>query len=156
MADFTLPTIGSKVRVTLDWSDAYKGAAVNVRRVYTYEGLVIESESYDDPGTFRLWVPEDRYMQQKVIYPRWMSKFEVLENIEDLVMNSDKPMAVVLEEKLKPLNEVTHHLVKGSKGNNYTVTQHGDSLSCDCMAGQHGRRCKHVDEVRMRVSSQKG
>lgn len=156
MVAFTMPSIGSKVRVTLDFSEHYKGAAVNVRRKYTHEGLIIESETYDDPGTFRLWVPEDRYHPQKVIYPNLISAFQVLENIEDMVMNSDKPMAVVLEEKLKPLNEVTHHLVKGSKGNNYTVVEHGGTFSCDCMAGQRGKRCKHVDEVRMRINSPKG
>jgi uncharacterized Zn finger protein len=34
-------------------------------------------------------------------------------------------------------------LVNGSHGGQYTVLVHADRLACNCLAGQHGRVCKH-------------
>ncbi len=145
-----IPAVGLRARVTVDWTRHYIGAAVNVRRKYTYEGTVIESESYDDPNTFRLYVPEDYWFPQKVIPMDWVSELHTLDTAESQVMNSDSPMAFVSRETQKPSTDIKTHLVKGSKGNNYTVTEQGNSMTCDCLAGQHGRRCKHVQEVMLR------
>ena len=37
-------------------------------------------------------------------------------------------------------------IVTGSKGDSYTVTVSGSRWTCTCLAGQHGRQCKHVKE----------
>ena len=34
--------------------------------------------------------------------------------------------------------------VKGSKGDIYNGTRNGDRWTCDCVAGQFGRSCRHV------------
>jgi len=38
--------------------------------------------------------------------------------------------------------------VAGSKGASYLVSRRGGRWSCDCLAGAHGRACKHVAGIK--------
>ena len=38
-------------------------------------------------------------------------------------------------------------LVNGSHGSQYVVLVHADRLECSCLAGQHGKVCKHRASV---------
>jgi hypothetical protein len=134
---FQAPAIGARIRVTTEWAEYLKIAAVNVQRAHTYEGIVIPSEDHDAPGTFRLHVREHYYFPRKVIP---LERVIALETIE-----------AAPETYEEPAKKWVCHTVTGSKGNIYTVTQEDDTFSCDCIAGQRGRKCKHIEEVRLKV-----
>ena len=40
-------------------------------------------------------------------------------------------------------NGARFFLVNGSHGSQYVVLVHRDRLECNCLAGQHGKVCKH-------------
>ena len=42
--------------------------------------------------------------------------------------------------------------VAGSKGKVYTVERKGDHWSCNCVAGSFGKTCKHVTEMKEKIS----
>jgi len=43
--------------------------------------------------------------------------------------------------------------VKGSKGNKYTVTKRGSRWECECRGFQFRRDCKHIENLKILLSS---
>jgi len=68
---------------------------------------------------------------------------EVPENttFEDL----DRYMVVAKRPDASPVAEVRTYDVVGSKGDTYTVTDHGGTWTCTCPGFGWRRKCKHVE-----------
>lgn len=59
-----------------------------------------------------------------------------------------------LERPKETVVEVIRHSVPSSSGRStHTVTQRGNSLSCDCVGYTYRRTCKHVKKIAQEVSS---
>jgi hypothetical protein len=124
--DHRIPPIGSKIEVltrsSFKWMNDY-------RRPTT--GVVAKSNSWDPPGTFRL-------------YPVAHHKWDSIINPENIVSLR------ILDEEAGSDVKLTANVVEvlGSKGDVYIVTLDGDKASCNCVAGGFGRHCKHVDKAK--------
>jgi len=76
---------------------------------------------------------------QKYLMPGWIP-------VEDSTTFSDV-------EHINPYkSNIETFAIKGSSGNNYTVTKRGSELSCDCPAGKFRGKCKHMDQVKNNIS----
>ena len=60
----------------------------------------------------------------------------------------DQYMVVAKREGVQPLAEVRTYDVEGSKGNRYTVTDHGGTWTCTCAGFGWRRKCRHITEVK--------
>jgi hypothetical protein len=72
---------------------------------------------------------------KKYLLPGWIQ-------VDDDITLSDV-------EHIKPLKKnVQEFIVKGSKGNLYTVKKRGNSFICDCPAGKFRGICKHMNKIK--------
>tara|TARA_B100000941_G_scaffold254540_1_gene202782 strand:- start:174 stop:665 length:492 start_codon:yes stop_codon:yes gene_type:complete len=60
----------------------------------------------------------------------------------------DRYMVVRQRSDTSPVAEVRTYDVEGSKGNTYTVTDHGGTWTCTCAGFGWRRKCRHIREVR--------
>lgn len=141
------PRMGQNVRVTSDWSRYLEGFAHWVPRINVHEGIVIESASYDELGTFRL-LTKDKFDPIKVVCMEYVTSIEPIPGAPQGVPSlPEKPGTVVAAPAPDNATEPQSYAVKGSKGNEYVVTRTGKHFECTCPAGQFGRYCKHVKQV---------
>lgn len=121
---FAKPAVGQVVSVTTQY-----GEQKNV-----YENLpVLKSEKWDDPNTFRIPAVNEPYITQRVI---------TLKSVVHLEVNGNAGDQQNVETGVKV------YILKGSKGNEYTVTQTGDNYSCTCPHHVYRRAtCKHITAV---------
>ena len=138
-----IPPNGTKVRVhtryTIDWMNKYNRPI---------EGVVTDSNSWDPPGTLRLF-PVSHHKGESVISIERICGVEVIEEQSDSTDNNR-----TLEMPSTGQTELQTFEVKGSKDNIYIVKAQGSRFSCNCVAGSFGRACKHVREVQSRLIQQ--
>jgi len=133
----TKPEVGSKVEILSDRSASMRGYASNVPRKHSLVGTVIASEAWVDDNSFTLYTGTPGFPKSVVS----MHLVTQLKYLDDTVGGEAK-------EKAPDVN-IESFLVPGSTGNTYTVTHHGDLWECTCVAGQHGRLCKHVTAAKL-------
>lgn len=76
---------------------------------------------------------------QKYLMPGWIP-------VEDDITFSDV-------EHINPYkSSMETFTVEGSSGNKYTVTKRGNNISCDCPAGKFRGKCKHIDQIKNKIS----
>ena len=117
------------MRVTTRWPNAWL-FATSPWQDNTYEGVVVRSNAWDQPDTFKLQVAN-------AAHPTPIIK---LSRVHKLEFVSGEGKAV--SDTVKSIK------VAGSKGNVYTVTKVGDQWSCTCTGFQYRKACKHLDEAR--------
>ena len=123
------PTVGSVVRVTTRWpnENLYSKAEWKDN---VYEGVVVRSNAWDQPDTFKIQV-DNPYHPNPIIPLGRVHKLEILSGGTTAVND-----------------EVKMFTVAGSKGQTYTVTKTGSQWTCTCPGFQFRKACKHLDEAR--------
>lgn len=132
---FAIPAVGSQIEVEignpLPMSARFSGMPDST----VYRGTVLKPLSWIDPDDFCLStdIPESpiRILDSKLIRSL---RF----------VNGTEPVVTKVEEKPK----VRVWTIDGSKGNVYTVTLNGGKFGCNCVAGQFGRHCRHIDQAK--------
>lgn len=137
------PRIGSWVRVTTSFAD-YRRTFARTRPTdsHTYVGKVMESQDWEREGTFAL-LTNDPKMRIKTIEMSRVTALETLRAAEVHAQTEGAFHATMREEKA---DDRTFE-IKGSKGNTYVVVKSKFNWKCNCVAGERGRRCKHVEEA---------
>lgn len=129
-----LPQIGSKVRITTDWSQYKAGFAAYLPRMSVTEGVVVEPESWEYNDVIAVATGNPSFPVSSVPINR-ITNIEYLDGAESQ------------RERKDVLNTAKVYQIPGSKGTTYTVTIDGKNHSCTCVAGQFGRSCKHVKQA---------
>jgi len=125
----TKPNIGSVVKVTTRRPNEWI-LSTDKWRYNVHEGVVVRSNAWDQPDTFKLQVDN----------PMHPNPIIALHNVHEIVYVSGEGSAV--SDSIKSIT------VKGSKGNVYTVTKVGGQWQCTCPGYQFRKACKHLDEAR--------
>jgi hypothetical protein len=95
-----------------------------------HEGVVVRSNAWDQPGTFKMQVAD----------PNHPNPIIPLHRVHELKFISGEGSTV--DSTIKTIK------VQGSKGNVYTVTKVGDQWNCTCTGFMYRKACKHLDEAR--------
>ena len=127
---YAMPRVGSLVRVTTKFKNhvLYRTGEYTLN---TYVGTVGSTHKLLAPNSFVLSTPDTPYFPKREIN---LSNVVTLDYL-------DGTCAEQVES-----NDQTW-IVKGSKGNSYTVTRIGNKLNCTCTGFQFRRKCKHLDVV---------
>lgn len=132
---YGIPEVGKLIEVEmgnpLPMSARYRGMPDST----VYNGTVLKSFNWINPDDFCLSTndPESpvRILDSKLI--------RTIRYVDGTA-----PVAATVEEK----PQVRVWTIEGSKGNVYTVTLNHGKFGCNCVAGQFGRHCKHVDQAK--------
>jgi hypothetical protein len=128
MKTLKLPDLGSRVRVVTRHKEIYIHATSPWRDT-TFEGVVVPSNKWDQPSTFKLHTGN----------PDWPDSVISIDNVHDIkYLTGQAGRAVNVGTK--------SWTVTGSKGDVYTVTQTGTRWNCTCSGFQFRKACKHVKE----------
>lgn len=129
MKRYGKPTVGSEVEVTTKWKNIWLFAK-EPWEYHTVRGVVRPSNYWDAPNTFKITTGI-------AIYPEAIVPLDKIVSIKYFKGKPGKTIAA--DSKIK--------LVKGSKGNVYTVTKTGNKYSCTCPGFTFRRSCKHLKEI---------
>ena len=160
------PKIGQEVEVIIDETESIRTSLVWRPDKSIIVGKVVASEDYDAPRTFRVAaknhsipvpiIPMHRVIGFKVIGS------EINQATLDTSIQQEKDAVAflsALEARKVSLDpdapipiSATEYKVTGSKGDLYTVKKVGDRWKCSCIAGLHGKHCKHSKKVEALVS----
>lgn len=122
-----IPNIGSKIRIKV--RDSFGPRMIPPRADHRfYEGTVVAKHKWLDPSYFCMTGDKD--------YPVRSIKADNILDIEYI-----EGSGTVLR------NDVKSWTVKGSKGNEYTVTQTGTKFHCTCPGFTFRHTCKHTAET---------
>lgn len=132
---FAIPEVGKQIEVEMGnpipMSARYRGMPDST----VYQGTVLKPLTWIDTDDFCLStdIPESpiRILDSKLIRA---------------IRYVDSTAPVTTQVKEKP--KVRVWTIDGSKGNVYTVTLNGSKFTCNCVAGQFGRHCKHVNKAK--------
>ena len=125
------PTIGTQVKVVLDYSDYYKLHPSYVSRIETVDGTVIPSLKSDSPNSFRI--------QTKTR----IALIELDKTVKSIMVNNEN---FKVETPKYQENKRTFDVK--SKGNIYHVVVIGDKFECDCTGFGFRKACKHSNAVK--------
>jgi hypothetical protein len=122
-----VPTVGSKIRVRMSYSQGPKmfPPSASFRE---YQGEVIKPYKWLSDRQFCM--TGDNEMPVRVI---------TVNLVEDIQLLAGKFATVNTQAKV--------YTVAGSKGNSYTVTSNGRGWDCTCSGFQFRKQCKHVSEL---------
>jgi hypothetical protein len=131
---FSKPEIGKHLTVTTKYDR--KGFAANVTSTHTKSGVVIKSEHYDDPDTFRL-ATGDRSFPFSVV---------PLDHVTEILYEDGSKG----ETHTQKVITVSAWEVKSDsrKGGSYTVTRDGNHYSCTCLGFQYRKSCRHIIKIK--------
>ena len=137
-----IPANGTRVRVwmkfTIEWMNHYNRPV---------EGVIADSNSWDPPGTFRLF-PSGNRMGESVVSLERVESLEILEACPD-AQSGERTLQVPSTGQ----TGIEFFEVKGSKGDIYLVKAEGSTFTCNCVAGGFGRVCKHIREIQEKIKS---
>lgn len=150
MTNFKKPAVGTWVKVTTDYSAYKRNFSWINQRKFEIVGKVVESNSWDAEGSFNL-LTTDPNMPIKTIELKFVV---ALEQVRAQLVHHQTQNAF---KKVLTENRETDRVfeIKGSRGNDYVVTKSGFTWSCNCIAGERGRRCKHVAEAQLKLKAEK-
>ena len=105
---------------------------------FWYRGHILKSKTWMSPNQFCLSTDDPE------------APFRILDQDRILDMRFvDGREAEQVEIKEKPKFQIWQ--VNGSKGEVYNVTINEDKWSCDCIAGQFNRSCRHVKKIQEEI-----
>lgn len=128
MKTFSVPQVGSKVRVTIRTKETYY-FSTNPWRDTVLEGAVVHPNKWDKPDNFKLFTGNPEF-------PNSVINIGFVHSIEYIEGNPGKAIN----------NDTRTWSVNGSKGDSYTVSQFGTKWSCTCSGFQFRQYCKHVKD----------
>jgi hypothetical protein len=128
---FTIPAIGSKVRVTFRFPDSYVKATSEFIDT-TLEGIVLPNHKQAYPNTFTL----------RVNCPNVPVREINLRNVVGLEYADGKKATTQTVD-----SEVKTIVVTGSKGDKYVVTKENGKKSCTCSGFSFRKVCRHLDQI---------
>jgi hypothetical protein len=128
MKTFSIPAVGSKIRVTTRYRESYY-FSTNPWRDTVFEGEVVNPNKWDGAECFKLFTGNPEF-PNSVININSVYNIEYVEGGPARTIN----------------NDTRTWSVSGSKGDSYTVSQVGTKWSCTCSGFQFRRHCKHVKE----------
>ena len=128
MTNLIKPNVGSVVRVVTRWVDEYINATSKWCDI-VYEGVVVRSNAWDQPNTFKMQVNN----------PTFPNPIIPLNRVHELEFLSGAGSAVSAGIKSITVN--------GSKGNTYTVTMVNGRAMCSCPGFQFRKQCKHLQLI---------
>jgi hypothetical protein len=138
MMDIKIPARGTRVSIAtkpaLPWMWQFSPPII---------GIVAHSNPWDKPETIRL-IGVDNCLDESTIALDHIRGIEILGTSTE----PTNPNAA-LEPQDNP--EAQTFEVEGSTGNLYTVIIAGNKATCNCTAGQRGRECRHIKEVKQRL-----
>jgi len=125
---YALPRVGSQVRVTTKFKNhvLFKPDEYTLT---TYVGTVGSSHKLLSPGSFVLDTPNTPGFPKREINLAYVVDLEYIDGSK--------------VERTESVDKTW--IVKGSKGDCYTVTKSDNKLTCTCTGFQFRRRCKHLD-----------
>jgi hypothetical protein len=132
MERFKKPAIGSKVRVHIKMDTSHYKIP---NSEWVHEGTVVEDYPWAEDGTFALTsgLPAYAKFPVRTVTLSWVTNLEYLDGS--------------VAEKETVNNATLTFSIEGSGKNVYTVTKNKDTWSCNCVAGQFRRACKHVKKA---------
>lgn len=135
---FSKPAIGKHLTVTTYYDMV--GYSRNVARTHTKSGVVVRSEHFDDPHTFRLATGD----------PRYPISIVPLDHVTDLSYEDGSKGETHKEKAIT----VTAWEVKSDsrKGGFYTVTRDAGHFSCSCLGFQFRKSCRHIIKIKAEVA----
>jgi hypothetical protein len=142
MSELQKPKVGSYVRVTTDYTAAKRGFHWLVPRKSTNIGKVVESQDWEGENTFAL-LTSDPKMPIKTIDMKWVVG---IEKIRAADLHVTDKMFRTAEKEIKAEDKV-FEVKSTTRSKTYAVVKSGMNWSCNCEAGQRGRRCKHITEA---------
>jgi len=141
---FPIPKVGSTVTVCTVWP-APSGRQGAVQFNSYFREIVIPSQKWNDPNTFRLRTKAPEFLGDAGPKERVVA----LDRIKTLVVDGNNVHRVAVgekPEKAKPkIKRVTVTSSKGDK--TYMVTVEGNQAICTCPGFGFRRKCRHVTEV---------
>lgn len=128
---FEKPAVGSKITVVCDWSENLKGYSAHVPRTSIDFGVVVPSEKFDDPKSFRL-------ATSNKIFP--VSVIPLMRVVE---------ISGVEVKKVSVKNNDRVWVMPSSNGkSSYTVSRVNGIYSCTCVGYSFRHACKHVNKAK--------
>lgn len=126
------PKVGQKVRVTYRTRDIYFKAKSEFTNEWV-DGIVLPNHKFVNPNAFVLRVncqlaPVREIDLKNVIDLQYFDGTEATTNEVD--------------------NEVKTIVVKGSKGDEYTIVKTGNNTTCTCVGFQYRKACKHLEMIK--------
>ncbi len=135
------PKVNTKVRITADNRPYIKTALVWQPPDYLIEGSIYFSEPNDDKNTLRLFCP-NYPLKYRVIPIENILKMENLDTGEVYVGDGSATIEAPKEQ---------FYMIESSRANQwYKVRKSDGKWYCDCIAGLHGKKCKHAAEAESR------
>lgn len=150
MSEIKKPKVGSYIRVTTDYTTAKRGFHWLITRKSTSVGKVVESQDWEGESTFAL-LTSDPKMPIKTIDMKWVVS---IEKIRATDLHVTDKMFRNTEKEIKAEDKV-FEIKSTTRSKTYAVVKSGMNWSCDCEAGQRGRRCKHIGEAQEIVRKEK-
>lgn len=136
------PHINSRVRVVIDRSEIHRVSCVWTPNTLTIEGTVCPSNLWDEKKTFRLRA--DGHSIRFPVIP--LSKIVSMEIIG--IDNSTVLLEKTEDDDSQPQDQPLVYEIKSQRtGQIYQVTKERNRWRCSCVAGLHGKSCKHVKEA---------
>ncbi len=125
------PSVGQRLRVVTRHKNIYIWSTDEFQ-YHTYEGRVVPSNSWDSPSSFKLHTGRPEH-PDSIIELRMVHAMESLDGTDVGQQRESSASA--------------SWTVKGSKGQDYTVTQEGSKYTCTCPGFQFRRNCRHIGEL---------
>jgi len=129
---YAIPAVGSKVKITTEHKSIFNDTFGQMQE-HVLEGVVVPNNKSTHPGYFSVRVNCEYVPIREIL----------LANVKKLEIDGKKAKATQ-----KAAYEEKTWVVKGSKGDEYTVTKIGSKMSCTCVGFQYRRKCKHVEGVK--------
>lgn len=125
------PAVGSIVRVVTRYKEHYY-YATNEWRDTEYVGRVVADKPWQAPGSFELHTKNKEFPVSTI----------TLSSVIELESMDGKKVAT---EQIPAAPETW--VVKGSRGDQYTVTRTDSKYTCTCPGFVFRRNCKHIKEI---------
>jgi hypothetical protein len=137
------PAVNTKVRITVSNVHQRSHSVVWCPDTLVIEGTVYYPNPWDSEESIRL-LCSNHSIKHPVI------PWSLILRVEELGKDN-QPLPVEVEEKAPPPKpkpaEVVFSIESSKKGSFYKVVKRGDYWTCSCIAGLHGRKCKHVKQA---------
>jgi hypothetical protein len=138
------PTVNTKVRVTVNNTHQRSYSVVWCPETFVVEGTVYYPNPWDNKESIRL-LCANHSIKHPVI------PLSLIARIEELGKD-DKPIPIeVVKEEAPPpkpkVSELVFSIESSKKGSFYKVVKRGSYWTCSCIAGLHGKECKHVKQA---------
>jgi hypothetical protein len=138
--NFQKPAVNTKVRITVDNSVFAKSAIAYQPKTVVIEGTVFYSNEWDEPNSLRL-LCINHTIKHPVIPLSLILQLETFNNIDN------ESIDLSLPQQTGP-NEMVFRIESSRTGEFYKVTKKDDKFFCNCIAGLHGKSCRHIAAAR--------